>query len=133
MSEIDEFAAFDVRPVIDGGIKLDLTLPDGSPSGHWLKVRNFRCEQYRNALADISARIAEKGIPDADQKREDRLTLLATLIAEWSFKTKLSPKSARDFLKRAVLTCEQIDRVSVDDRRFFGNGSALSTPGPNAN
>jgi hypothetical protein len=86
VSEIDEFEAFDVRPVIDGGIKLDLTLPDGSPSGQWLKVRNYRCEQYRNTLADISTRIAEKGVPDAAQKLEDRLALLASVIADWSFK-----------------------------------------------
>jgi hypothetical protein len=36
-------------------------------------------------------------------------------------------------MEKAVLVREQVDRAIVDDRLFFGNGSALSTSGPNAN
>lgn len=125
----NEFDAFDVRSVVEDGIKLDLNLPDGSPSGHWLKVRNYRCAPYRQVLAEITARVAEKGPPDAAQKHADRLALLVALTADWSFETKLTPESARDFFDRAMLVRDQVDRAVVDDSLFFGKGSTPSTGG----
>lgn len=49
----NEFDAFDCSDKINDGVKLDLNLPDGKPSGHWIKVRNFRSDVYREALADL--------------------------------------------------------------------------------
>jgi len=125
-----EFDAFDCSAQINDGVKLDLTLPDGSPSGQWIKVRNFRSDAYREALAALQAKHAEKGRPSAAEAKADRLNLLATLISEWSFKTPLTKENAVAFLGKAMLVPEQIDRLCVDDSRFFGNGSTDSTNGP---
>lgn len=125
-----EFDAFDVGGKINDGVQLDLTLPDGSPSGQWIKVRNFRCDAYRKKLADIQAKRAEHGPAGADEAKADRIALLAALISAWSFKTPLTLGSAAEFLERAQLVPEQIDRLCVDDARFFANGSKPSTAGP---
>src|SRR5690348_6001621 len=127
---MSEFDVFDCRSAIDDGVKLDLSLPDGKPSGHWIRVRNYRCDAYREAVSALQAKRAEKGKPEPDEAKADQLALRATLIAEWSFKTPLTPASAVEFLQRAVLVPEQIDRLCVDDARFFGQGSNSSTHGP---
>lgn len=127
---MSEFDAFDCSAAINDGVKLDLALPDGKPSGHWLQVRNFRSDAYREALAALQAKHAEKGRPSAAEAKADRLNLLATLISGWSFKTPLTHESAVEFLGKAMLVPEQIDRLCVDDSRFFGNGSTVSTDGP---
>jgi hypothetical protein len=127
---MSEFDVFDVRKAIDDGVKIDLKLPDGSDSGKWLRIRNFRSQAYRDKLDEIGARIAEQGKPDAKQRHADRIALLSSLIAEWNFETKLTPQSAADFLEKAILVREQIDRACLEDDRFFGKGAAASSSGP---
>lgn len=123
---MSEFDVFDVRKVIDNGVKIDLKLPDGADSGKWIRIRNFRSQAYRDTLDEIGARIAEHGKPDAKQRHADRIALLSSLIAEWNFDTKLTAQSAADFLEKAVLVREQIDRACLEDDRFFGKGVTAS-------
>ena len=51
---------------------------------------------------------------------------MASLIAEWNFKTPLTPESALELVEKAVLVREQIDRACVSDNDFFGNASTAS-------
>lgn len=127
---MSEFDAFKTRDRSNEGIKLDLVHPDGSPSDHWMIVRNFRSDAYRKALGKIQNRIAEKGAPDDVQRADDRMDLVASLVAVWSFKTEFTPANVKAFLADAQLVCEQVDRVAMDDERFFGKGSTPSTDGP---
>lgn len=127
MSAFDQFKT---RDTVNEGVKLPLTRPDGTETEHWVKVRNYRCDAYREALAALQTRIAEKGRPDAAQTRKDRLTLQASLVADWSFDEDCSPKNVKAFLDDAQLVAEAIDAIAVDDARFFGSASTLSTDGP---
>lgn len=123
---VDEFAEFDSASVINDGVKIELKHPDGSASKHWLMIRNYRSDAYRDALNSIKARIAEKGNPDDKVRAEDRLNLLASLISNWSFNTKLTHETAKRFLTGAVLVGEQVDKACVDDASFFQKGAKLS-------
>lgn len=37
-----KLADFNTRDRAEEGVKLDLLLPDGSPSGEWVQVRSYR-------------------------------------------------------------------------------------------
>ena len=128
-----EMSAFATRKIGNDGIKLELTLPDGTPTSRYLIVRNYRCDAYRKKLAEIRDRVAENGKPDEQQREADRLALIASLVVGWNFDMDCTPAHVATFLGEAQLVAEQVDRFAMDDERFFGKGSALSTVGSKAN
>lgn len=127
-----EMAAFATRKIGNDGIRLDLKLPDGTPTSRYLVVRNFRSDAYRSKLAEIRDRIAEQGKPTEAQREADRIGLLASLVVGWNFDPPCTPENVSSFLADAQMVAEQVDRFAMDDERFFGAGSTPSTSGPKA-
>ena len=128
-----DMAAFATRKVSNEGIRLPLALPDGTPSDRYLVIRNYRCDAYRAKLNQIRDRIAEQGKADEDQHQADRVALIASLVAGWNFETPCTPSNVEAFLAEAQLVAEQVDRVAMEDERFFGKGSTPSSDGSKVN
>ena len=127
-----DMAAFATRKAGNDGIRLSISLPDGTPTDRYLIVRNFRSDAYRAKLAEIRERLAEGGKPTDTQREADRLSLIASLVAGWNFDTDCTQANVEAFLREAQLVAEQVDRVATDDDRFFGKGSSPSSSGSKA-
>ncbi|GAA0911090.1 hypothetical protein GCM10009552_24060 [Rothia nasimurium] len=128
-----DMAAFATRKVSNEGIRLPLALPDGTPSDRYLVVRNYRCDAYRAKLNQIRDRIAEHGKASDAQHEADRVALISSLISGWNFEMPCTPENVAAFLAEAQLVAEQVDRVAMEDERFFGKGSTPSSDGSKVN
>lgn len=126
-------SAFATRKTFNDGVRVPLSLPDGTPTDRFLVVRNFRSDAYRAKLAEIRDRIAEGGKPSEAQREADRIALISSLVVDWNFEAECSPANVTAFLADAQIVAEQVDRVAMDDERFFGKGSKPSIDGSKVN
>lgn len=130
--------AFFTRDKANEGRKLPLHAPDGSPTDEWLVVRHVWSDDFQKAeeAAMRQARETIMGLgkdakPEAvaDVQRESRISLLASLIAGWSFDAECTPESAAEFLTQAPQIADKINDFAADSKAFFGNESTSSTSG----
>lgn len=118
-------------PKANAGVKMPLTLEDGSDSGHWLLVRGTDSEAFRKARFEAARAVRDvpKETPDYERaKVMDKAVLdnMVALLAGWSFDEPFTPEAAREFLTNAPQIVESIDHVAADRTRFFGNASEPS-------
>jgi len=107
------------------GRRVDLSNPDGTPSGHWMVVRSVLSSQYEEAFKQISRtalgevmQIASAGDKAAIAlmtkmlRRNRRARLVASLIADWSFDCDCSEQEKTRLLVSAPRLRRQIERIS---------------------
>jgi len=129
---------FYTRPLSEAGIRVPLLLPDGSDSGEWLHVCGPDSAPYAVAQQKLLRRIAELGSLEDDKAKEEAANDIladsrAPLILAWSFAEKLTPESAREFLRNAPRVSRQIENVAGNVANFTGPGLPDSTSGPGSN
>lgn len=104
-----------------------MVTPDGEETEHYLIVRGIDSDEFqradakaRSAMLEQMRRNKEKGIATTDGNLEDhKLTIVSSLIAEWSFNEPCTEPNIRKFLTEAPQIREEVDRFAVDRRRFF--------------
>jgi hypothetical protein len=135
LPEITSPEAFFTRAKANEGVKLDLTLPDGTPTSHWIRIRGVDSDAFRSA--DNEARRRAMDLVEITDKAElervmgeQTLELLAALVIDWSFDRPCVKESVVGFLREAPQIGEQINRLAARRSLFFRKGSANSSPLP---
>ena len=125
--------AFAIRQRANDGRRVALTLPDGSPTDHWLQIRSQWSDAFRQAREEAMqqvARMAQTGKSELDAALEQSLLAVrAALVSDWSFDEPCVPDNVRALLREAPQIAELIDRAGADDQAFFGNAFANSPTG----
>jgi len=126
---------FYTRSKANEGKKVPLSLPDGSPSEHWLMVRGVDSDEFRRAEAKSKRKAIELAQIKDDKERQDaieqeKLELIAVLVAGWSFPEECSRENVVEFLREAPQIGDMVDRIAVSRASFFGERSSSSTGTP---
>jgi len=127
--------AFFIKDTSEEGVKVDLTLPDGTATGEHLIVRGADSPTFRKALArtnrlkmDLMKRTqGSKGRQALDAgtaaMKEAKIgrELVAKLVVGWSFEQDFTQENLLKFLENAPQILEQIDQFAGDRTNFFKN------------
>lgn len=130
MSGMEQFA---IRQRANDGRRVPLTLPDGTPTEHWLQIRSRWSDAFRQAREEAMqevARMAQAGKAELEAALEQSLLAVrAALVSDWSFDEPCVSDNVRAFLREAPQVAELVDRAGADDQAFFGNAFASSPTG----
>lgn len=134
-TKVPSLEQFHTRQKANEGVELPLTLPDGTPTDHVIRIRSVYSDAFRAADAISRRKLVEMSIGGEKGKvdealAEEKLILLANLIISWTFETTLTVESATEFLREAPQIADQIDRLASRRSLFFRNGSTNSTTQP---
>ncbi len=119
-------AAFNIARKSNEGVKLPLTLPDGTETAEWVKVRGADSKRFRNTQAKAnrerlknvkkkSQEPAQVAQQDADITRR----LVASLVSDWSFPEECNEANIVKFLADAPQIQEAIDLFADQRVNFF--------------
>ena len=128
---------FYTRAKANAGKKMNLTMPDGSASEHWVRVYGMDSDVFRAAQADQNRKTLElSDQKDSGEISEDeaekqfeksRILLLASAIIEWSFDSTCEEDAKIEFLTEAPQIANAINMFIGSRKAFFGKGSKAST------
>lgn len=119
-------AAFATRPLSQEGIKIELCLPDGTPTEHFLVVRGADCREFKGAQAKAS-RMSIQLLQDKEKLNDEELAerrhcieveQVAALVADWSFDEECSRENVVQFLMDAPQIHDQINKFAGNRRNF---------------
>ena len=135
MSDMEKFFT---RQKAQEGKKVPLSLPDGSPTEHWIVIRGIDSDSYAEAMAaerrmmiDNTVEVDGKTKIDPAITKDAPLRVLASLVAAWSFEEECNTKNVINLLKEAPQLREELDTITADRKYFFGeegSGSQSSSP-----
>lgn len=119
---------FDIKTLSEAGVKLPLYNFKGKKTGHWLKVRGVDSDAFIEANEEaIRARVALEAVSDKKEKaklvKKIKLTLLSSLISDWSFDEPCSIDNVVDFLERSPQNAEAVDLFAARREGFIAKKS----------
>lgn len=121
---MSDMTAFFTRETANEGVKIPLSLPDGSASEHWLVLRSvdsdaFRAEDFRQRrrLSEVFATIED------EEERDKRIMamsieLLASTVISWSFEQACTKENVIEFLTNAPHIADAIDTITTKRALF---------------
>lgn len=124
--------SFFTRQRANEGIELSLDMPDGTPTAHRIRIRGVDSDLFRNAQAESRRRLveiatsSERVTLNTEEMETERLKLLASLVASWTFPQDCSVENVVSFLREAPQIAQQIDKLSAKRNLFFRKGSGSS-------
>lgn len=131
-----EMTAFHSRSKANEGAKQFLSFPDGTLSDEFVVIRGMDSDAFRTAQdasnfdlmiqinKEKELRLAGKGEGlDKAFRAENKLKLIASLVADWSFDSECNEENVVEFLREAPHICDSIDRFASDRKRFFNKPS----------
>lgn len=128
--------SFFTRQRANEGIKLPLSLPDGSDTDHWIRIRGIDSDAFKAAEAEQRRRVYAASAEDDKAKLAAVLADIilentCALVIEWSFTDRpCTPENIKNLLREAPQITDQIDRLASRRALFFTKGSTNSTPSP---
>ncbi|SHO57828.1 phage tail assembly chaperone [Vibrio quintilis] len=133
-----EMKAFFTRQKANEGVRLPLTLPDGTKTEHFLLIRGIDSDAFREAEAEAKRQAMQLSmIEDEEEKQQaisDRkLSLVATLVLDWSFEQECSPENVTSFLREAPQIADQVDQLAARRALFFDKRLSSSSGSQPAN
>jgi hypothetical protein len=133
---MDPKQLFHTRERANAGVRVPLFQPDGAPTEHWLLVRGIDSDEWHKAQSASRQRLmAAASSPEKIQQidpEEERVVLVASLVAGWSFEGEATPDAVKAFLREAPQIITEVDKIASNRARFFGGSSSSSTPTPPA-
>ena len=125
---------FFTRQIANEGIRLDLYLPDGTLSEHWLQVRGMDADEFHTAEMIAKRDAVKLADIESDEERavaiqEAQITLIASLIAGWSFPTDFTKDNVVTFLREAPQIADEVNRLAAKRSVFFKKKLTPSTTG----
>lgn len=124
MAKLSDFNTVDRA---EEGVKIDLTLPNGDPSGEWVRVRSYLSPVAQRARYEAERKRAEKGDTltfDDGQSLEAQSR--AALVKEWSFDDECSVENVSAWLLKSQMVSQAIIIAATQDQRFFATPSTDS-------
>ncbi|CAM3536768.1 hypothetical protein VA7868_03923 [Vibrio aerogenes CECT 7868] len=121
MHEMNEFFT---RQKANEGVRLPLTLPDGTKTEHFLVIRGIDSDAFREAETEAKRQAMELSmIGDEEEKqqaiKDKKLSLVASLVLDWSFEQACSPENVKAFLLEAPQIADQVDQLAARRALFF--------------
>ena len=117
---MDEFFT---RQHANEGVKLPLSLPDGTPTEHYITIRGVDSDAFRMAEAVQNRKAASIAAMDEPERlkaiQDSKNELLASLVIGWSFDKECTTKNVVEFLTEAPQIADQIDTVAGRRALFF--------------
>lgn len=128
MAGMDDFFT---RQKANEGIKLPLSLPDGTETEHFLVVRGVDSDVFREAETEAKRSAMQVAAMEDEAERkgamaDGKLTLVASLVMDWSFDQECTVDNIKAFLHEAPQIADQIDQVAARRTLFFGKGLSNS-------
>lgn len=127
---------FFTREGANAGAKMQLYLPDGTISEHFVVVLGTDSDLFRKAEMEAkraAANIAQ--IENAETRdsmiAEEQLNLIASLVTGWSFPQECTKKNVLRFLKEAPQIAENINTYAAQRSNFVkkkNNSSLIGSP-----
>ena len=136
MSDMDQFFTDDKA---SEGKKIPLVTPSGEKTEHWLKVRSIDSEEYRLAKS-ASMRVAiglneSNESESAKRKKRDKavLSMIASLIAGWSFEKECTTKNVIELLRKAPQIREEVEAFASNRKEYYAKKPEACTSSPEHN
>lgn len=126
------FESFFTREKANEGVKLPLSLPDGTPTDFWIRIYGVDSDSYREANAKFKRQLIKVAALETEEEREKAFEdlergLRAALIHSWNLPREFTPENCYKLLKEAPQIADEVDRLSARRKLFFENGSKLSS------
>ena len=130
MTSMDQFHT---RTRANEGIKLPLSLPDGTETEHFLTIRGVDSDVFREAEAEAKRNAMQVAVLEGDDQRkeaiaDEKLNLVAVLVMGWSFDQECTLENIKAFLREAPQIADQIDQIAARRTLFFGKRLSNSPP-----
>lgn len=135
-SETDSIGISDffTRQSANEGTKVPLTLPDGTETEHWIRIRSVDSDEYRKAEAAMKREIYSWDEEDAATREEfldnATLRLRASLIISWSFEEKCDEKAKLEMVKEAPAIGDRLEAISQKPVLFIKKKPGVSSKSP---
>jgi len=130
MAKLDDFNTTDRA---EDGVKMDLLLPNGEPSGEWVQVRSYLSPVAQKARYEAERKRAEKGDKlTFEEGQRFEAESRAALVKAWSFDDPCTSDNVVPWLLKAQMVSQAIIVAATQDERFFGKPSPDSSAGPKA-
>ena len=141
--QLFSMAAFDVKTTSEEGIRVEVTLPDGTETANFLTVRGadsptFRKAQARNNRELLALQKKAQSLEPADlAMRQAKLNreLVAVLVTGWNMPTEdgegveeCTIETVSAFFEKAPQLMEQVDQIAGQRKHFFNKPSQDSKP-----
>lgn len=130
--------SFYTREAANQGIKVPLTLPDGSPTEHYLLVLGIDSDIGQRARSTfqrtgIDLLMEFKKTPPSESEEEayyvkeaqHQKQYLASFIKDWSFEEECSTQNKILLLTEAPAIKETLDKTILDRHLFLGSRSKV--------
>lgn len=129
-----DMSKFFTRSKANEGIKVPLSLPDGTETDEYLILRSVDSDHFRDADAEAKRALVECAqIEDPEEKsarlKEIRMSVLVPLVAGWSFDKELTPENVAELFTEAPQIADAVDRLAAKRTLFFDGGLKPSTNG----
>lgn len=109
---------FYTRESHNKGSKLELYLPNGNKSEHYLSVVGAQSDAFRKSKAQVLRDAAESINIGEFNQDESQAKMLASAIESWSFKEECTDENKINFLINAPYIMEALDRFIIDSDNF---------------
>lgn len=99
---------FFTRSQINEGVRVGLSLPDGTPTQHWIEVKPTLSDFFKSNIIELGL--------------SKSLTIeqsIACCVSDWSFDEERSIENVAAFLKEAPQIARELDSVASDLQVFF--------------
>lgn len=115
------FEDFFTKDLHEEGVKVPLTLPDGTTTAHWVILKGKHSEAFEKAKEDGMRRIVNAMREDSDiDKSQIALEALASTVTGWSFKDKeCSFSNVCELMTNAPELREAIDSFVADSTNYM--------------
>lgn len=121
MTEIEQFYT---REKANKGVKVDLYLPSGGPTDHYLIVRGIDSDHFKAANAAAKKEVAKLTVKqdsteEVQRLSEIRINIISSLIAGWSFDDECTPENVKNMLHKAPQIADKVDQFAGNREEFF--------------
>jgi hypothetical protein len=123
---------FFTLPALEAGKKLPLTLPDGTPTPHYLIVIGGDAPAARKALLEVTRKNRDR---DESKLTTDEVYAIqstgtveyrSALVTGWSFDTPFSREAVAELLTQNPAIAQEVESFSSNRTRFFAQDSKSS-------
>lgn len=119
-------SAFYTRKSNNEPKKVDLFLPDGSESGHFLMVLGSLSDKFRESNAEAMRSVVTQDL-SKDQVEDVKNEALAVLVTSWSFDEECTVENVKEFLKEAPQIKDKINNFAGSQANFIAKKQKRST------
>ena len=121
---------FNITDKSEEGVKINLFLPDGTETGHYLTIRGADSPSFKRAHARVQRENLkilklQKGDKEIDPgviaQKQARIhtRMVAALVIGWSFDQEATQENVIAFLETAPQIQEQVDQAAGERTNFF--------------